>query len=129
MASHERRYDFFLESLSQGRSKALDVGCGTGGLSLELSKHYGSVLAIDISEPMLKIARRKRSAPDMDADSLELVPEFDLIVSHTTFHHLKDVATTLETLKSTLKPGGRLIIVDAVCKTLKIPRYAMTLSP
>lgn len=135
MASRdESRYGFFFENFSQGRSKALDVGCGTGGLALDLSKHYESVLAIDISEPMLEVARRKRSAPNidycrMDANGLKSAPEFDLIVSSTTFHHLQDMGTTLKALKSALKPGGRLVVVDAVCKTLKIPKYVIVLSP
>jgi ubiquinone/menaquinone biosynthesis C-methylase UbiE len=134
MASLEGQYDYFLENLSQGRSRALDVGCGTGGLALDLSKHYESVLSIDISEPMLAIARYKRSAPNieyriMDANGLKLAPEFDLIVSSTTFHHLQDIGTMLNALKSALKPGGRLVVVDVVCKTLKIPKYVIVLGP
>jgi 2-polyprenyl-3-methyl-5-hydroxy-6-metoxy-1,4-benzoquinol methylase len=128
------RYDFFLNNLPPGRSRALDIGCGTGGLALELSKHFQSVLAIDISEPMLEIARRKRAAPNIDyrnidANALELFPEFNLIASHTAFHHLNDVSATLEKLKSALKPRGRLIVVDCVCETLKIPWFIIVAGP
>lgn len=55
--SIERRHDFFLQNLPLRRRRALEIGCGTGLLARELSRHFDSVLAIDISEPMLAIAR------------------------------------------------------------------------
>src|SRR6266853_55729 len=98
-ASLERRPDFFLSHLPQRHRRVLDVGCGTGILALELSRHFESVVAIDISEPMLAIARRKRAAANIeyrlaDANQLVLERKFDAIVSHTTFHHLEDVPRT-----------------------------------
>ena len=118
-ASLERNHDFFIRHLPERRGRVLDVGCGTGLLAFELSKRFDSVIAIDISEPMLAIARRKRAAPNVeyrraDANQLALEETFDAIVSHTTFHHLENIPETLSRLKAALVPGGRLILIDLV---------------
>jgi 2-polyprenyl-3-methyl-5-hydroxy-6-metoxy-1,4-benzoquinol methylase len=125
-ASLERSPDFFLRHLPEKRERVLDVGCGTGILSLELSRHFASVLAVDLSEPMLDVARRRRSAANviyrrMDANALDLEGSFDAIVSHTTFHHLDDVPRTLARLAEHLASGGRLILVDNVSERPAIP--------
>lgn len=127
-ASLKRRPDFFLKHLPKRRRRALDVGCGTGTLAHELARHFDSVLAIDISEPMLAFARKKRSAPNLeyrraDANALELEGEFDAIVSHTTFHHLEDVGKTLATLRAALAPEGRIVIIDMVSEREASSRY------
>jgi SAM-dependent methyltransferase len=118
-ASIERRHDFFLKNLPQRRERVLDVGCGTGLLAQELAKHFRSVVGIDLSAPMLAIARAKRAAPNIeyrqaDASTAEMDGPFDAIVSHTTFHHIGDVAGTVTRLKSQLAPHGRFLIVDVV---------------
>jgi ubiquinone/menaquinone biosynthesis C-methylase UbiE len=117
--SLERKHDFFIRHLPERRGRVLDVGCGVGLLALELSRHFDSVTAIDISEPMLAIARRKRAAANIeyrrvDANRLALEETFDAIVSHTTFHHLDSIPETLSRLKAALAPGGRLILIDRV---------------
>ncbi|NRA76457.1 MAG: class I SAM-dependent methyltransferase [Planctomycetes bacterium] len=117
VASLQERPRFFLDHLPNRRRRALDIGCGSGILAEELSRHFDSVLAIDISEAMLRLARKKRSAPNIhyrcaDANALSIDGEFDLIASHTTFHHLENVQHTLRALISLLAPGGRLVVVD-----------------
>jgi len=129
VASLERRPDFFLEHLPPWRRRVLDVGCGTGILACELGRCFESVVALDISEPMLAIARARRSAPNIeyrraDADCLVLTERFDAIVSHTTFHHLRDISATLNVLRNALEPGGRLIFIDNVVRFPLIPRHS-----
>jgi ubiquinone/menaquinone biosynthesis C-methylase UbiE len=131
VATRERSSAFFLEHLPERRQRVLDVGCGTGILAYELSRHFRAVVAIDISEPMLAIARARRAAPNIDyrcedANHLALNQTFDCIVSHTTFHHLEDVSETLRRLKASLEPRGRLILVDNVRRWPVIPRNACT---
>ena len=118
-AAIERQHGFFLAHLPRNRDCALDAGCGTGLLSLELARHFRSVVALDISAPMLAVARRKRSAPNLeyrrgDVDDLPAAARFDAIVSHTMLHHLPDIPATLAKLKAALAPAGRLIVVDCV---------------
>jgi ubiquinone/menaquinone biosynthesis C-methylase UbiE len=117
--SLERNHDFFIRHLPERRGRVLDVGCGTGLLAFALSKKFEAVTAIDISGPMLDIARRKRAAANVeyrlaDANRLALEKKFDAIVSHTAFHHLENIPETLSQLKAALAPGGRLILIDIV---------------
>ncbi len=124
--SIERKHEFFLENLPRRRRRVLDLGCGTGLLAQELSKHFDSVLAIDISEPMLAVARAKRSAANIeyrlaDAATVELEGEFDAIVSHTTFHHIADVAGAITRFKSVLARRGRFLIIDLVDRWPRFP--------
>lgn len=131
VATREGRSEFFLEHLPERRQRALDVGCGTGILTEELSHHFGSVVGIDISEPMLAIARARRGAPNIeyrrgDANRLVLDQTFDCIASHTTFHHLEDVSETLRVLKAFLEPRGRLLVIDLAGRWPLIPRNGCT---
>ena len=119
--SIERRHDYFLANLPPVRDSVLDIGCGSGLLADELSRHFRSVLALDISEPMLAIAREERGAPNIeyrlcDVNDLSTGASFDAIVSHTTFHHLKNVGEVIGKLKTLLTPDGRLIFVDCVTR-------------
>ena len=119
--SIERSHDFFLKRLPERRGSVLDIGCGTGLLAYELSRHFCSVVAVDISEPMLTIARMKRRAANIeylyaDANNLTLCSSFDAIVSHTTFHHLVSIPRTLTALRAALAPSGCLILVDCIAR-------------
>jgi ubiquinone/menaquinone biosynthesis C-methylase UbiE len=59
-----------------GCKSALDVGCGGGSQSLMLAQRLGEtarVLGVDISEPMLEVARRKAETPADGRASLEFL--------------------------------------------------------
>ena len=129
-ASLERKHDFFVDNLPHRRESVLDVGCGTGLLSHELSRHFRAVVALDISEPMLAVARKKRSASNIDyrlcdVNRFSSEVRFDAIVSHTAFHHLPEIPATLSKLKGFLAPHGRLIAVDCIARfPAIIPRWS-----
>ncbi len=60
----------------EGCNSALDVGCGGGSQSLLLAQRLGEnarVLGVDISEPMLEVARRKAETPASGRASLEFL--------------------------------------------------------
>jgi ubiquinone/menaquinone biosynthesis C-methylase UbiE len=42
-----------------GDSTVLDIGCGTGGLSIELAQKCKHVYAVDVSEAMISVLKRK----------------------------------------------------------------------
>jgi ubiquinone/menaquinone biosynthesis C-methylase UbiE len=104
--------------------RVLDVGCGTGTLTL-LIKHthpHAEVIGIDGDPKILAIARAKaaRIEPDVtfeEAMSFELpYPEahFDRVLSSLFFHHLTraNKESTLAEFHRVLKPGGEVHFAD-----------------
>jgi len=101
---------------------ALDVGCGGGPLSFHLADLGWTVLGIDLSRPMAAIAGRR--ALEMGSErtgfaqaDIERPPfaaaSFDLVVSDSVLHSTR-MEVTLERLKGLLRPGGTLLVTDAV---------------
>jgi len=101
--------------------KVLDIGCGTGLLSLKiLQKADCSITGIDNSGEMLTILKDKikRFSLDkkincrlMDIDSLNFKNDtFDIAVSSVVLHHLKDKLKPLRKIYKLLKPDGIFVI-------------------
>jgi SAM-dependent methyltransferase len=101
----------------------IDVGCGCGQTSLALAARVrptGSVVGVDISEPMLDVAlRRPRSAPDLrvafrklDAQAGDLGQGFfDAAYSRFGVMFFSDPVAAFANIRASLKPGGRLAFV------------------
>jgi SAM-dependent methyltransferase len=97
--------------------RALDLGCGAGRHTVLLAERFAHVDAIDLSRPMIEIARAKRSRPNVayqQADLLEATGsgEYDLVLSVMTLHHVPDLRAALAHIKGLLAPGGRIVLVD-----------------
>jgi ubiquinone/menaquinone biosynthesis C-methylase UbiE len=99
----------------------LDVACGTGEFErLILTEHPTQQMAgVDISEEMLAIARQKLHhypSVSFQAASASVLPfpnsRFDLIVSASAFHYFENPDAALAEMKRTLKPDGKIIILD-----------------
>lgn len=97
----------------------LDIGCGVGELSKEMSQRWPGtrVLGVDYSDGMIARAKKDYSAPNIDyiLGSLEDVPagrQFDLIVSTHSFPYFPDKLKAAKTMKRLLAPGGRLLIIQ-----------------
>ncbi|MCG8693102.1 MAG: class I SAM-dependent methyltransferase [Minwuiales bacterium] len=101
-------------------AKVIDVGCGCGDTSFELARRVGetgSVLGVDISEPMLARARERAQATGVDtvafrqADAqVQTFDEsaYDAVFSRFGVMFFEDPVTAFRNLKSALKPGGRI---------------------
>ena len=99
----------------QGK-KVLDVGAGTGRLSLKFSKAGAEVTALDVSEKMLaelKRKNRKISTVVGDAESLPFEKEtFDVVVASFLIVHLKDPARFFDGVYRVLKDGGLFLVTN-----------------
>jgi len=103
--------------LPPGGGRALDLGCGAGRHAVLLAERFTHVDAIDLSMPMIGIARAKRSRPNItyeQADLLEIAGsgEYDLVLTVMTLHHVPDLEAALAHIKGLLAPGGRIVVVD-----------------
>ena len=96
----------------------LDIGCGTGTLTIELARlaHKGKVVGIDPSPEMFDKAREKAlsmshvSLINISAHAIDFTEEFDLIFSNSAFQWIKEQEdVTARTFKA-LKPNGRVAI-------------------
>ncbi len=90
----------------------LDVGCGTGELTYEISKSGANVVGIDQSKEMIQQAQQQYPTPSFqvqDATQLNNLPQFDAVFSNATLHWIQDAQTVLEQIFHHLKIGGRLV--------------------
>ena len=104
--------------------KVLDVGCGTGALTLEAkaAAPAAEISGIDASPEMIEVARgkarRKKMRIDFRTAVIEDLPfadgEFNLVLSGFMLHHLpEDVKRKgLAEVARVLGPGGRFVAVD-----------------
>jgi SAM-dependent methyltransferase len=103
---------------------ACDLGVGPGVFALRLARAVGPrgrVHAIDVEPRMIEIlGRRAREAGATNVHPIlaaggepALPPEpCDVVLVVNTFHHFADGPGTLRRLAGTLRPGGRIAIVD-----------------
>jgi len=98
-------------------AQVLDVGCGTGDLSIEIfEKTAAPVVGIDFCRPMLELAKKK--APQLrfiEGDALRLPfadRSFDCITIAFALRNLSSVEEGLAELKRVLKPKGVLAILE-----------------
>lgn len=114
--------DFIEQELKSDKSlKILDVGCGTGRHSIELSKRGYSVTGIDLSESQLARAREKAIQNNLkidfqkhDARNLPFSSEFNIaiMICEGAFPLMETDEMNFEILKNvtkSLKEGGKFI--------------------
>jgi SAM-dependent methyltransferase len=101
-------------------SRALDAGCGGGRRTIELAADFDEVVGIDLSAPLVAIARERRAAPNARYEVADLTTftdqggGFDLVYSATALHHVDPLEPALEHLRSLVRPGGMAVLVDVV---------------
>ena len=102
---------------------AVDLGAGTGSLSLPLAQQGADVTAVDISPAMLERLAEKAARAGLDrvrcvaaqVENFDLPPmSVDLVVSNYALHHLRDAEkdTLVRAVARWLRPGGQLIVAD-----------------
>ncbi|KZK74774.1 MAG: methyltransferase type 11 [Pelodictyon luteolum] len=107
------------------RTEALEFGCGTGLVTMQVAPRVRKVTAIDTSHRMLGVLEGKIMATgtkNIDSRCLDLtVPEemrrlpkghFNVIYASMTLHHIDDTSSFLQELSELLAPGGTLAMAD-----------------
>lgn len=113
----EKECAFSLFDIKQGM-RVLDIGCGTGNYSIELSDLGCEVTGIDVSDDMLNIAREKSRIKGYDIDfynmnvyDLEFEDEyFDAVFSMAAFEFVEDIERALEEIFRVIKKDGEILI-------------------
>ncbi len=112
--AHELEKELVLKFVGTVRGKRiLDVGCGTGLYTEILSDEGGSVIGIDPSMDMLRIARGRARASYLRA-SAEALPfkdgAFDVVVSVLALCFVSNVGKALSEMRRAVRRGGRLVM-------------------
>lgn len=117
------------------RPNVLEVGCGTGLLSLEVAPATKQLVAVDAAEGMIEVLSSKLQGPLApknivplaimleDSEDKRLPPadeaapdgprlKFDLVTSHLVLHHIPDLRPLLTTMLGCLRSGGLVALTD-----------------
>jgi SAM-dependent methyltransferase len=97
--------------------RALEIGCGPGRLVKPLSRHFGEIHGVDVSDEMIRLARERlgelRHAHFHTTDGASLPQfadeSFEFIYSYAVFQHIPTQDVVLEYMREVarlLKPGG-----------------------
>jgi phosphatidylethanolamine/phosphatidyl-N-methylethanolamine N-methyltransferase len=112
-----------VEASERVGGRILEVGVGTG-ISLPYYSAKSRVVGIDISEPMLRVARRRvvderlehvEQLEVMDAENLDFPDSsFDVVVAQYVVNTVPHPEIALDEFLRVLRPGGELVIVNRV---------------
>ena len=113
---------FFVQELNTDSLKILDVGTGTGSLSLLLAATGHQVTGIDISNGMLSECSKKAKTRGIslrlqvgDAEALPFKDEyFDVVTSRWVLWTLLRPDIAIREWKRVLKPGGKILAFDVI---------------
>jgi SAM-dependent methyltransferase len=102
--------------------RVIDAGCGCGDTSIEIARivgEAGSVLGIDVSQPMLEVARSRGAQAGCshlafhngDASEAELPANTDLLFSRFGVMFFSEPSRAFSHLRKSLRAGGRCVFV------------------
>jgi arsenite methyltransferase len=118
-----RRRALVHEALGAGAGdRVLDAGCGPGfyvAETLERVGPEGSVVGVDLSEPMLALSAKRcegHSNVEFHQGEVTALPvgdaDFDRALSVQVLEYVADIPAALAELRRVLRPGGRVLIWD-----------------
>jgi tRNA (cmo5U34)-methyltransferase len=117
-----------LDYLPANAQRVLELGCGTGNLSLQLAESLplAALTLVDGSPEMIELVRsrieetRPRSSQRTSYvvarfEALDLAARsFDLVVSSISLHHVEDKASLYARIRSLMAEGGRFCFADQI---------------
>jgi len=123
-----RRCRLFKEFIGNPHRRVLEIGCGTGLFTKELARTDNAILAIDISEALIRKAKERVSVANVNfivgnACETEFKSgSFDFVVGSSSLHHL-EVDSALKEFIRVLKPGGGMMFTEP---NMMNPQVALT---
>lgn len=101
------------------KSRVLDVGCGDGLITYEMSKiaKQGCIIGTDISKQMIEHAsetyrlQKNLRFLQMDATQNIFDQQFDIVTSFNCLHWIRDQKAALKGISNALIPGGQVVIL------------------
>jgi ubiquinone/menaquinone biosynthesis C-methylase UbiE len=145
-------YDSYMRTMTLGRERALremtvnlaqvkpgdcvlEVGCGTGTLTLAAKRQAGpsgKVFGIDIIPGMIELCQRKAAQANADVTfqlgSIDDIPfsanQFDVVMCSFMIFHMSEMVRRkgVAQIYRVLKPQGRLLVLDLALPTQPLPR-------
>ena len=122
----DKAYDRLVSHIERGQ-QVLDIGCGTGALTLRAAGRGAHVKGMDVSAQMLEIARQCATEAgltesvdlvEMGAEELggEEARRYDAVMSGLCFSELgeNEMTFAIKEAARILRPGGLLLIADEV---------------
>ena len=101
--------------------EVLEFGCGTGSTAISHAPHVRRILAVDVSEKMLGIARRKAAGVasiDFEQGTIEALEapdeSFDVVLGLSILHLVPDRDAVIAKVRRLLRPGG-LFVSSTAC--------------
>jgi len=120
----DKAYDRLTSCIKSGQ-KVLDIGCGTGALTLRAAQKGASVKGIDVNVQMIEIAQKRAikmkvaqnvefcemGVAELDSEKSE---NYDIVMSGLCFSELSEdeLIYALKEVKRILKPKGLLLVAD-----------------
>ena len=101
--------------LTEGMLTILDVGCGNGYIASQLAAMGHNLIAVDVSEDGIAIARKAHPGVRFKVhssydDLRDIVVDVDVVVSSEVIEHLYQPKLFLENVFKVLRPGAHLIL-------------------
>ena len=145
-------YDSYMRKMTFGRERTLrektvsladvkpgdcvlEVGCGTGTLTLAAKRQAGpsgKVFGIDIIPGMIELCQRKAAQANLDVTfqlgSIDDIPfsvnQFDVVMCSFMIFHMSEVVRRKGIIEiyRVLRPQGRLLVLDLALPTSPLPR-------
>ena len=104
----------------------LDVGCGSGLFSIEMSKMVGKsgkIIAADLQEGMLQKLKNKIQETEIgkriklhkcEKNKIDILEKVDFVLAFYMVHEVPDQKKLLEEIKSILKSNGKIFIIEPI---------------
>ena len=92
--------------------RILDVGCGTGHLTVQIAAHGATVVGMDASADMIRRAKEQQPGIEFfvgDVTEFTVDPPFDAVFSNATLHWVTRAQDAARRIFAAIRPGGRFV--------------------